>query len=74
MTFVDARGQACPMPIVRLAAALRGAAPGEVVALTATDPSTLDELRAFCEATGHRLVGFAEDGGILEAQVARVTA
>lgn len=51
--LVDARGKACPLPIVELAIALRTHA---LVELWADDPAAVSDLRAFAAATGHALV------------------
>jgi TusA-related sulfurtransferase len=55
--LVDARGKACPVPIIELAKALRAHAEVE---LWADDPAARGDLHAFLEATGHRLT---RDGG-----------
>jgi TusA-related sulfurtransferase len=55
--LVDARGKACPMPIIELAKALRQHAQVE---LWADDPAARGDLNAFLDATGHRL---ERDGG-----------
>jgi len=57
--LVDARGLACPAPIIELAKALRR---HPVVELWADDPAARGDLDAFLEATGHVLVtaGLAE--------------
>ena len=54
-SLVDSRGRACPQPIVDLAKALDAC---ELVELWADDPAVLQDVMAFCEATGHRLVTF----------------
>jgi tRNA 2-thiouridine synthesizing protein A len=54
-SLVDSRGRACPLPIVDLAKALEGC---ELVELWADDPAALQDVVAFCDATGHRLVKF----------------
>ena len=58
---VDARDLICPLPVLRARRALHGAAPGSVIELLATDPAADADLRAFCEATGHRFLS-AEAG------------
>ena len=58
---VDARDLICPLPVLRARRALHGAAPGSVIELLATDPAADADLRAFCEATGHRFLS-AESG------------
>lgn len=59
---VDARGKACPLPIVELAKALRQAGEGAVVELWATDPAVDPDVRAFCASTGHTLLSLSRDG------------
>lgn len=44
---VDARGLRCPLPVLRLAAALRAEPPGSLVVLLATDPATKVDVPAF---------------------------
>ena len=51
--LVDARGKACPAPIIELAKALRSYAEVE---LWADDPAAWGDLQAFSEATGHPIV------------------
>jgi TusA-related sulfurtransferase len=65
--LVDARGKACPVPIIELAKALKGH--GEVE-LWATDPTTRVDLAAFLEATGHAMVA-ERAGALLQAVVLR---
>lgn len=60
---VDARGRACPVPIVELARALKAAATGSLVLLLATDPAVEPDVSAFCRATGHALERFEADAG-----------
>jgi TusA-related sulfurtransferase len=52
---VDARGLACPMPIVKTAQAMRTLAPGEVLEVLATDQGSVKDFAAWSKATGHRL-------------------
>lgn len=67
--IVDARGAACPLPILELAKALRTAEPGAMVALLATDPAVKPDLEAFCQATGHELVSLAVEEGTFRARI-----
>lgn len=53
---VDAVGLTCPEPVMMLHAAIRRIPGGEVVCLTATDPSTQRDVAKFCEFLGHDLV------------------
>lgn len=53
---VDAQGLICPEPVMMLHKAIREIAPGEVVKIVATDPSTKRDIAHFCEFLGHELV------------------
>ena len=53
---VDATGLRCPEPVMLLHAAIRRAGVGDVVCLTATDPSTQRDVPSFCEFLGHSLL------------------
>jgi len=59
---LDARGLNCPLPVLRARKALRGLAPGAVLRLLATDPGTVRDVAAMCEATGDRLIESHELG------------
>jgi tRNA 2-thiouridine synthesizing protein A len=54
--FLDARGLACPMPLVKTRQALMVVEPGATICVLATDPASLADFESFCEATGHRLL------------------
>jgi tRNA 2-thiouridine synthesizing protein A len=62
---VDARGQVCPMPIVTLAKAFKDLAPGQILALMATDPGAKKDVAAWAEKTGNLLLEMVEDGGVM---------
>ena len=46
---VDATGLQCPEPVMMLHAAIRKVSLGDVVCLTATDPSTRRDVAKFCD-------------------------
>jgi tRNA 2-thiouridine synthesizing protein A len=58
---VDARGLRCPVPVIRLGAAIRELAPGSLVRLLATDPAARSDVAAFCRMRGHELVEMVDD-------------
>ena len=60
---LDASGLACPLPIVRTKKTLAGMASGEVLRVSSTDPGSVDDMAAFAEQTGHRLLASTEEGG-----------
>jgi tRNA 2-thiouridine synthesizing protein A len=61
-TTVDARGQSCPGPIVALFQAMKGAGPGEVFELLATDPGSKTDVPSWATISGNELLE-AEDRG-----------
>jgi TusA-related sulfurtransferase len=66
---VDARGLACPLPILALARALREQPDGGLVELWATDPAAEADVQAFCAATGNLLETLERVADILRARV-----
>ena len=54
---VDARGRHCPLPIIDLAAAARGAAAGTVITLLADDPAADADVPAWCRMRKHAYEG-----------------
>jgi tRNA 2-thiouridine synthesizing protein A len=68
---VDARGLLCPLPVLRLARALRSAPPGTVALLLATDPAAAEDVAIFCRERGHELLSKERDGEVLRFRVAK---
>lgn len=70
---VDALGLLCPLPVLRTAAALRRAPAGAVVELVGDDEGIVEDLPAWCEGHGHRLLSLErEERRGREILVARV--
>ena len=61
---VDARGLACPMPIVRTAMAIKALASGQFLEVLATDPGSVKDFEAWSKSTGNPLVASSVDGGV----------
>jgi tRNA 2-thiouridine synthesizing protein A len=68
---VDARGLLCPLPILRLARALRRAPVGTVALLLATDPAAVEDVDAFCREGGHELLSMEREGPLFRFRVRR---
>ncbi len=67
---VDARGKACPVPIIMLAKAARSLAPGAELTVLATDPAARYDVPAWARMTGNHFVGESEtDGGAIALTV-----
>lgn len=54
--FIDARGLACPMPLIKARQAIMVVEPGATICILATDPTSQRDFDMFVEATGHKLL------------------
>jgi tRNA 2-thiouridine synthesizing protein A len=59
---VDCVGQNCPVPLVETRKALRKAAPGDVIEVTGTHPSSKKEIPMAAKAMGLEVLEVSEDG------------
>ena len=71
---VDAVGLRCPLPVIRLAAAVRDLldadAPGtRYVTVRSTDPAAGPDIAAWCRMRGHELGGQVREGEVLVSTV-----
>ena len=57
---VDARGQACPGPLVTLAKALKVAERGDLLELLATDPGSRSDVPSWATISGNQLLDAGE--------------
>lgn len=55
-TCVDARGLACPLPLLKARLALNGLQAGQVLQVLATDAGSQRDLASFCQLAGHELL------------------
>jgi len=53
---VDARGLACPLPILRAKKALSSLGSDQLLRVLATDPGSVRDFQAFSRQTGNELV------------------
>ncbi len=56
MIELDCLGRRCPLPVIELAKAVRGVAPGEVVRVLADDPAAANDIPAWCRMKGQEFV------------------
>jgi TusA-related sulfurtransferase len=61
---VDARGLACPMPIIRTARAISEMESGELLEVLATDAGSTKDFVAWSRTTGHELVEQSQEAGV----------
>ena len=69
--LLDVRGLSCPLPVLRANRALRGLGPGERLRVLATVRASVADFQAFCRETGHALLSFGEEGGVLSFTIRR---
>jgi tRNA 2-thiouridine synthesizing protein A len=69
--LIDARGLACPLPLVKARQALMVLEAGQTVCVLATDPAARNDFEEFTETTGHVLSEVREDAGVLWLVVAK---
>lgn len=53
---IDAKGLACPLPIVRTTQAIRTIASGQLLEVVATDAGSVKDFAAWSKATGNAIV------------------
>ncbi len=63
---LDAKGLACPMPIVKTKKAMNTLEAGQVLEVQATDKGSIADLKAWAGSTGHQYLGTLEDGDVLK--------
>jgi tRNA 2-thiouridine synthesizing protein A len=62
--LVDARGLACPMPIVKTAQAIKAVPSGTLVEVLATDPGSTKDFVAWSRTTGNELLEQSVEDGV----------
>jgi tRNA 2-thiouridine synthesizing protein A len=59
---LDLKGLLCPIPIVKLATAIKGMQTGQTIEAFATDPGVMADIPAWCRSTGNELVSLEKLG------------
>lgn len=63
-TYVDAKGQSCPVPILMIAKAFKTLTSGQILSISATDPGSKADVAAWANKTGNTLLEMVEEGGV----------
>jgi rhodanese-related sulfurtransferase/TusA-related sulfurtransferase len=63
---LDAKGLACPMPIVRTKKAMNSLESGQVLEVQATDKGSKADIKAWAQSSGHQYLGTIEEGEVLK--------
>jgi tRNA 2-thiouridine synthesizing protein A len=70
---VDYKGLFCPMPIVKIAKAIKEIEVGQVLEMLADDPGSKADMQAWARQTGHELLDTQEEGGVFNFYVRRTS-
>ncbi|MBQ0139116.1 MAG: sulfurtransferase TusA family protein [Kurthia sp.] len=62
---VDAKGLACPMPIIKTKKAMQEVKEGQVLEIQATDKGSTADIKAWSTAVGHQYIGSIEQENVL---------
>ena len=68
---LDAKGLACPLPILRTKKLLAEMESGQVLRIQVTDPGSLKDFPAFAKQSGNELVSQKEENQVFEYFVKR---
>lgn len=71
--ILDAKGLACPMPIVRTRKAMDTLEAGQVLQVQATDPGSEADIKAWAENANHQYLGTLKSEGILKHFLRKTT-
>ncbi|MFZ5591848.1 MAG: sulfurtransferase TusA family protein [Bacillota bacterium] len=69
---VDARGTACPGPILAAKKGIVEVKPGEVMEILATDSGSQKDIPAWAKKMGHEFLGVVEEAGYWKLYVKRM--
>ena len=69
---LDFKGLLCPMPVVKLAQAIKQIQVGEFVEAVATDPGVMADIPAWARSTGNELVSLEKQDKAFRFVVKRV--
>ena len=61
---LDAKGLACPMPIVKTAQLMKSMPSGETLEVTSTDPGSIKDFAAWSRSTGNPLLDSSSDAAV----------
>jgi len=64
--ILDAKGIACPMPIVKTKKAIEDLESGDILEVHATDPGSKSDLTAWSQSGGHELLKDIEEDGVFK--------
>ncbi len=70
---LDCKGLSCPMPIMKVAKAMKDLSSGDVLEMLGTDPGTKTDLPNWCEKTGNKFLEVTDlEGGVTRMLIQKV--
>lgn len=69
--LLDAKNLTCPLPILHAKKAIKDVPGGGTLEVLATDPGSVPDFKAFCEAGGHTLLEQTADAGVYRFLIRR---
>jgi TusA-related sulfurtransferase len=70
--IVDARGTACPGPLLEAKRGIVKVPKGEIMEVLSSDEGTNDDIPLWCNKVGHQHLGFVEEAGYWRVFVKRM--
>jgi len=71
---LDAKGLACPMPIVKTKKAMDVMSSGQVVEVQSTDKGSLADMQGWTKNTGHQYLGTISEGDVFKHFIRKANA
>lgn len=62
---LDAKGMACPMPIIKTKKEIKTLSVGDILEVHSTDQGALKDFEAWARSTGNELLQSKEEDGVL---------
>jgi len=69
---LDLKGLLCPMPVVKIAGAIKKVEIGSIIKATATDPGVMADIPAWAKSTGNEMIKMEREGKVITFWVKRV--
>jgi TusA-related sulfurtransferase len=61
---LDCLGLFCPMPVLKVRAAIRAMAAGQTLEMRSDDPASEADMKSWAARTGHELMEIERDGAV----------
>jgi tRNA 2-thiouridine synthesizing protein A len=71
-TKLNLEGLLCPIPVVKVAKAVKDLPIGGVLEATATDPGVLADIPAWARTTGNEVIKIEREGKLVKFQLRRL--